>query len=187
MSPGPSLAMVTKHSLASGRKNGFATAWAHACGIGFYAFITLIGLAVVLHQSALIFNAVSLLGAGYLAYLGVNALRSKGGVAAKLQSGQPATVWQSAREGLMISLLSPKIALFFIALFSQFVAVGHDISSKVAIVMTPWLVDGLWYSLIACLLTRPKVLQKLRAKAVLIDRISGLVLIALAIRVVWTV
>ncbi|QTG90851.1 lysine transporter LysE, partial [Vibrio furnissii] len=45
--------------------------------------------------------------------------RSKGGVAAKLESGERVTVWQSAQEGLMISLLSPKIALFFIALFSQ--------------------------------------------------------------------
>ncbi len=44
MSPGPSLAIVAKHSLAGGRVNGLATAWAHAFGIGIYAFITLIGL-----------------------------------------------------------------------------------------------------------------------------------------------
>ena len=44
MSPGPSLAMVVKHSLAGGRTNGIATAWAHASGIAIYAFITLIGL-----------------------------------------------------------------------------------------------------------------------------------------------
>ncbi|MCE7627393.1 LysE family translocator, partial [Vibrio fluvialis] len=108
MSPGPSLAMVAKHSLAGGRKNGLATAWAHAFGIGVYAFITLIGLAVVLHQSPLLFKTISYAGAFYLAYLGLNALRSKGGVAAKLESGESVSVWQSAREGLMISLLSPK-------------------------------------------------------------------------------
>ena len=59
MSPGPSLAMVAKHSLAGGRANGLATAWAHALGIGIYAFITLIGLAVVLHQSPLLFKTIS--------------------------------------------------------------------------------------------------------------------------------
>ncbi|EKO3485322.1 LysE family translocator [Vibrio fluvialis] len=187
MSPGPSLAMVAKHSLAGGRKNGLATAWAHAFGIGVYAFITLIGLAVVLHQSPLLFKTISYAGALYLAYLGLNALRSKGGVAAKLESGESVSVWQSAREGLMISLLSPKIALFFIALFSQFVAVGNEFSSKALIVVTPFVVDGLWYTFITFLLSSPRLLDKLRARAVLIDRLSGVVLIALALRVVMTV
>ncbi|ELE2165007.1 LysE family translocator [Vibrio fluvialis] len=186
MSPGPSLAMVAKHSLAGGRKNGLATAWAHAFGIGVYAFITLIGLAVVLHQSPLLFKTISYAGAFYLAYLGLNALRSKGGVAAKLESGESVSVWQSAREGLMISLLSPKIALFFIALFSQFVAVGNEFSSKALIVVTPFVVDGLWYTFITFLLSSPRLLDKLRARAVLIDRLSGVVLIALALRVVMT-
>ncbi|EKO3941617.1 LysE family translocator [Vibrio fluvialis] len=187
MSPGPSLAMVAKHSLAGGRKNGLATAWAHAFGIGVYAFITLIGLAVVLHQSPLLFKTISYAGAFYLAYLGLNALRSKGGVAAKLESGESVSVWQSAREGLMISLLSPKIALFFIALFSQFVAVGNEFSSKALIVVTPFVVDGLWYTFITFLLSSPRLLDKLRARAVLIDRLTGVVLIALALRVVMTV
>ncbi|EOB2572917.1 LysE family translocator [Vibrio fluvialis] len=187
MSPGPSLAMVAKHSLAGGRKNGLATAWAHAFGIGVYAFITLIGLAVVLHQSPLLFKTISYAGAFYLAYLGLNALRSKGGVAAKLESGESVSVWQSAREGLMISLLSPKIALFFIALFSQFVAVGNEFSSKALIVVTPFVVDGLWYTFITFLLSSSRLLDKLRARAVLIDRLSGVVLIALALRVVMTV
>lgn len=186
MSPGPSLAMVAKHSLAGGRKNGLATAWAHAFGIGIYAFITIIGLAVVLHQSPLLFKIVSYAGALYLLYLGWNALRSKGGVAAKLESGETTSVWQSAREGFLISLLSPKIALFFIALFGQFVAAGHDVASKAVIVMTPFVVDGLWYTLMTCLLSSALLLDRIRSKAQLIDRLSGVVLILLALRVIWT-
>ncbi|MGD8232741.1 LysE family translocator [Vibrio sp. TRT 1302] len=187
MSPGPSLAMVAKHSLAGGRVNGLATAWAHAFGIGIYAFITLIGLAVVLQQSPLLFKTISYAGAAYLAYLGYNALRSKGGVAARLESGEQTSVWQSAKEGLLISLLSPKIALFFIALFSQFVAVGDTFTAKSLIVMTPLIVDGLWYTLITFLLSSPKLIDKIRSKAMLIDRLSGAVLILLALRVVMTV
>ncbi|MCK6264262.1 LysE family translocator [Vibrio sp. ZSDE26] len=187
MSPGPSLAMVAKHSLAGGRANGLAAAWAHAFGIGIYAFITLIGLAVVLQQSPLLFKTISYAGAAYLAYLGVNALRSKGGVAAKLESGQTTSLWQSAKEGFLISLLSPKIALFFIALFSQFIAVGSDVISKSLIILTPLVVDGLWYTLITFMLSSPLLLDKIRSKAVLIDRLSGVVLILLALRVVFTV
>ncbi len=187
MSPGPSLAMVAKHSLAGGRANGLATAWAHALGIGIYAFITLIGLAVVLQQSPLVFKAISYAGAAYLAYLGYNALRSKGGVAEKLEAGEQSSAWQSAKEGFLISLLSPKIALFFTALFSQFVAVGDSVGAKSLIILTPLVVDGLWYTLITLLLSSPRLLDKIRAKAQLIDRLSGAVLILLAVRVVLTV
>ncbi|KGK15766.1 LysE family translocator [Vibrio navarrensis] len=187
MSPGPSLAIVAKHALAGGRKNGLATSWAHAFGIGIYAFVTLIGLAVVLQQSPLLFKTISYAGAAYLAYLGVNALRSKGGVAAKLESGEQASVWQSAKEGFLISILSPKIALFFIALFSQFVALGNELSNQVIIVATPFIVDGLWYTFITIVLSSSKVVDKIRAKAQLIDRLSGVVLILLALRVVVTI
>ncbi|PMJ91700.1 LysE family translocator [Vibrio sp. 10N.261.55.A7] len=184
MSPGPSLAVVAKHSLAGGRANGIVTAWAHAFGIGIYAIVSLVGLAVVLQQSLLLFQAISLAGAAYLAYIGVKALRSKGGVAAKLAGGEKTTLLQSARDGFLISILNPKIALFFVALFSQFVAVGNELSQKAIIVATPVLLDGLWYTLIALLLTHSRIIDHIRAKAVMIDRLSGVVLILLAVRVV---
>lgn len=50
MSPGPSLAMVVRHTLAGGRDKGIICAWAHSIGIGFYALVTLLGLAVVLKK-----------------------------------------------------------------------------------------------------------------------------------------
>ena len=187
MSPGPSLAMIAKHSLAGGRMNGLIAAWAHAAGIGIYAFATIIGLAVVLEQSPMLFKGISLAGAAYLAYLGVNALRSKGGVVAKLEGGEPVTYMQSAREAFLISILSPKIALFFIALFSQFVALGNELMNKVIIVSTPLIVDGLWYTFITLVLSSPLIVDRIRSQAQLIDRLSGVVLILLAARVVWTI
>jgi threonine/homoserine/homoserine lactone efflux protein len=187
MSPGPSLAMVIKHSLAGGRANGLATSWAHATGIGLYALISMLGLAVIFHQLPLLFLIISYAGAAYLAYLGFNALRSNGGIAAKLESGTRVSLFQSAREGFLVSILSPKIALFFAALFSPFVAEVHQISGKMLMVATPWLVDGLWYTLIACLLSNARFLEKLRSKAMWIDRLSGLALIFLALYILTTV
>ncbi|GAD88720.1 MULTISPECIES: LysE family translocator [Vibrio] len=185
MSPGPSLATVSKHTLAGGRLNGIAAAWAHSCGIAFYAFITVIGLAVVLHKSELLFVSISLLGAAYLAYLGWKSLTSNGGIASTLEAGKPMSIKDSAKEGLLISLLNPKIALFFIALFSQFVAEGNSLGSKAVVVVTPMLVDGLWYTFIALILSSPMLFERLKAKGKLIDQLSGIVLIALACRVVW--
>lgn len=180
MSPGPSLITVTKHSLAGGKANGFAAAWAHAFGIGVYALISMLGLAVIFHQLPWLFHLISYAGAAYLAYLGFNALRSKGGISAKLGAGEAVSVWQSAKEGLAISLLSPKIALFFAALFSPFVASVHSIEGKMLMVATPFVIDGLWYTLITLMLSNQRLLDMLRQKAVYIDRLSGLILLALA-------
>ncbi|WP_086050695.1 LysE family translocator [Vibrio syngnathi] len=187
MSPGPSLAMIAKHSLAGGRINGLVAAWSHAAGIGIYAFATIVGLAVVLEQSPMLFKGISLAGAAYLLYLGINALRSRGGVAAKLEAGEQMSYMQSAREAFLISILSPKIALFFIALFSQFVALGNELTNQVIIVSTPLIVDGLWYTFITLVLSSPLIVERIRSKAQLIDRLSGVVLILLAVRVVWTI
>ncbi|WP_026971843.1 LysE family translocator [Aliagarivorans marinus] len=187
MSPGPSLAMVLRHSLAGGRRYGFAVAWAHACGIGFYAWLTLTGLAALLAQSPRLFAVISYAGAAYLAYLGIKALRSRGGIDQQLKSGDSMPVSRAMRDGLMISLLSPKIALFFIALFSQFIALDNSAMSRSVLVVTPLLVDGLWYSLVTLLISSPLLLQRLRLQAKTIDRLSGVVLIALAARVVWGV
>lgn len=180
MSPGPSLVTVTKHSLAGGKINGLAAAWAHAFGIGVYAFISMVGLAVIFHQLPWLYQIISYAGAAYLIYLGVNAIRSKGGIAAKLEAGRTMTVWQSAREGLLISLLSPKIALFFAALFSPFVASVTSIEGQMLMVLTPFIIDGLWYTLITLMLSNQRLLDTLRRKAVIIDRLSGVILVALA-------
>ncbi len=186
MSPGPSLAMVLKHSLTGGKLNGLAAAWAHAFGIGVYACLTLLGLSIILHKAHWLFLTISYSGAAYLAYLGWKAIRSHGGVATKLEAQEPVPLHVSARQGLLISLLNPKIALFFTALFSQFVAIGNEIVSQSIIVATPMVVDGLWYTLITLLVSNPVVFNKMKQKAKLIDQLSGVVLLGLAFRVMIT-
>ncbi|PKF51851.1 LysE family translocator [Enterovibrio nigricans] len=184
MSPGPSLVVMVRHSLAGGRLHGIAAAWAHALGVGLYAVLTLLGLAVVLQQSPIVFKVIAYAGAAYLAWLGIKSIRANGGVAAKLEKGEKTSLLEAARDGAMISVLNPKLALFFLALFSQFVAVGTDITSRSIIVLTPIVIDGLWYTVVALVLSSSRMLEKLKQRAVLIDRLCGVVLIGLAARVV---
>ncbi|WP_028023616.1 LysE family translocator [Enterovibrio calviensis] len=185
MSPGPSLVVMVRHSLAGGRLHGIVAAWAHALGVGFYAVLTLLGLAVVLKESPTLFSFITYAGAAYLAWLGVKSLRAKGGVAAKLEKGEKTTLLEAARDGAMISVLNPKLALFFLALFSQFVSIGTDTLSRSIIVATPFVIDGLWYTIVALVLSSSRMLDKLKNNALLIDRLCGLVLIGLAARVVF--
>lgn len=186
MSPGPSLAMVVRHTLGGGRSRGIVCAWAHSIGIGIYAFVTLLGLAVTLKKAPLIFNGIAILGALYLAWMGLQALRSNGGMQAKLAAGEATDILTAARDGIAISLFNPKIMLFFLALFSQFVMVADSLTGQTLIVLTPLVVDGLWYTLIALILSHSSVLPRLKEKAALIDKLSGIVLILLALRVVYT-
>ena len=186
MSPGPSLAMVVRHTLGGGRGKGIICAWAHSIGIGVYALLTLLGLAVLLKQAPMVFNGIAIIGALYLAYMGIQALRSKGGMSDKLTAGESTDALSAARDGLAISLFNPKIMLFFLALFSQFVMVADNMTGKALIVLTPLIIDGLWYTLIALILSHSAVLPKLREKSALIDKLSGVVLILLAVRVIVT-
>ncbi|MFK7766048.1 MAG: LysE family translocator [Mariniblastus sp.] len=183
MSPGPSLAVVVRHTLGGGRSKGITCAWAHAMGIGVYALVTMLGLAVVLKEAPMVFKGLSIIGALFLAWLGFRALTSKSGIAQKLAAGESTSFFNAARDGIGISLFNPKILLFFLALFSQFVVEAKNVWGQAAIVVTPVLVDGLWYTLVAVLLSHQWVLPKLQRNAVWIDRLSGVVLILLAIRV----
>lgn len=187
ISPGPSLAVVAKNTLGGGKINGVLTAWSHALGIGVYAFLTLFGLVLVLQENPAVFRVIAYAGALYLAWLGLSALRSKGGVASKLATGKTGSYLESMRNGLMISLLNPKIGLFFLALFSQFVHPEVGLTGKIITILTPMIVDGSWYSIIAVVLSQPKILQSLRSKAIWIDRLTGVVLLLLAARIIWKI
>jgi threonine/homoserine/homoserine lactone efflux protein len=187
MSPGPSLAVVVRHTLGGGRGKGILCAWAHSFGIGVYALVTLLGLSVILNEAPLVFKGVSIAGALFLAWLGLSAIRSKRGLAEKLAAGEATTLIVAARDGLAISILNPKIALFFLALFSQFVVEAKDMMGRMLIVLTPMVIDGLWYTVVALLLSHRWVLPRLQRNAVWVDKLSGVVLILLAIRVMWKI
>jgi len=185
MSPGPSLAIVAKHSLSGGRLYGIVSAWSHSLGIFVYALLTISGLSMILKHSPLMFKTITFMGAAYLAYMGICSVLSKGGIADKLKSGEQESFKEAMRDGFAISILNPKITLFFIALFSQFIGVSQTTFDKAVISVLPALLDGLWYSVIAIILSSSTVVKKLRANASLIDKISGTVLLFLAIKILF--
>lgn len=183
MSPGPSLAVVLKQTVGNSRTHGLAASWFHAAGVGLWAFATISGLAVLIAESEFAFKIITWLGAGYLAWIGVKAIRAGRDAAMQVEKGEPATVLSAGIEGAMISLLNPKLAVFFIALFSQFVSADATLTDKLIMTATAAIVDGLWYSLIALVLSHGPVLKKLQDKSLLINRLTGGILIALAARV----
>jgi len=183
MSPGPSLALVLRHTLAGGRRNGALAALAHGAGIGIYALAAISGLAVLITASPALFRAFEWGGAAYLAWLGLRGLLAKPAEAA--QPGSPASGRSAARDGFLIAFLNPKIAVFFIALFAQVIGPDTPWAARLLYAGTAWFIDTAWYLLVAWLFSVPRWLGRLQRHAVWFERLFGLVLLALAGRLVW--
>ena len=186
MSPGPSLAVVLKNTLAGGRSEGVKTALAHGFGVGLYAFATVAGLAVLITGSPMAFMVVQWLGALFLAYLGVKALRGSTGVAEATQSDTEVSYsGNGLRSGFLTAFLNPKLAIFFAALFSQFVSAQAQLPEKLVMASTAAVIDAGWYLLVVLILSHSKVLKILRRRAALLDRIFGVLLLMLAVRILF--
>ncbi|MGP9499405.1 MULTISPECIES: LysE family translocator [Halomonas] len=183
MSPGPSLALVLKHTLGGGRWPGITAALFHAAGVGFYALLTVWGLGALVTRSPDVFQLVTWAGAAYLAWLGIKALRA-GRAGAMSQQGAVTTRRQAAKEGMLVALGNPKLIIFFVALLSQFVTPDMSSMAKMIVVLTAMLIDGGWYVLVAVGLSHSRVLPWLQRHAHWINRLTGVLLIALALRVV---
>ena len=180
MSPGPSLAVVLQQTIRGGRKTGLVAAVTHGLGIGLYAMLCISGIAVMITTSPVLFTTLQWLGAGYLVWIGIKGLR------AQAQSDEtlvnPPTTGSAARDGFLVVFLNPKVAVFFIALFSQVIGSETSWLEKLVFAATAMFIDMGWYVIVALSFSNPRWLGRLQRNVVWLERAFGVVLIALAIR-----
>ncbi len=180
MSPGPSLAVVMGTTLGRGQRAGYGAALGHGLGVGLYALLTVSGLAVLLTRSPALFLGVQLASALYLLWLGWRALRDSGGPA---PAGALKLAGRGPLDGFLVAFLNPKLAVFMLALFSQFLEAGSGIAWKGVMTATAGVTDAAWYALVVRLLSTGGLLEKLEANASAIDRLFGVILIGLGVTV----
>lgn len=180
MSPGPSLAVVLQQTLKGGRRTGLVAAVTHGLGIGLYALLCISGIAVMITTSPVLFTALQWLGAGYLLWLGLKGLRARAGTVAALENSP--TTGSAARDGFLVVFLNPKVAVFFIALFSQVIGSETTWLEKLAYAATALFIDMAWYMIVAWSFSNPRWLGYLQRNVVWLERIFGVILIALALR-----
>lgn len=184
ISPGPSLALIIRNTVQGGRLHGVATGLGHGVGVGVYALITALGLALLITRTPWLFQAIQYGGALFLAWLGLKALLAKASSQLEAETAHAPSGQRGALEGLAVSFLNPQLAIFFVALFSQFVHQDTGWREGILMMLTAGGIDALWYSLVALLLSHGPVLAQLKLRARLIDQLSGLILLGLAIKVV---
>ena len=122
-SPGPDTALVVRNALFGGRRLALATAVGVTCGLAVWSFAAAAGVAALLRRSEPAFTALKLVGALYLVWLGIQALRLAWSgrepepAAAPIQS---AGARRGVRQGFLSNLSNPKIAVFFTGFLPQF-------------------------------------------------------------------
>lgn len=119
--PGPAVIYIVTRGIHQGRRAALVSAWAVGLGSLVHAAAAALGLSALLMSSALVFSVVKYLGAAYLIYLGIRTLLARGEDTVQVAAPAPRSLWQVFRQGLVVSVLNPKTALFFVAFLPQFV------------------------------------------------------------------
>lgn len=181
ISPGPDFAMVTRNSLMLSRRSGLLTAWGIGLGVTVHVSYTLLGVGLLIRQSLWLFNAVKLVGALYLIYLGAKML------AAKPVDGRPATQagplsdLAALRTGFLTNALNPKTTMFIVSLFMQAVRPDTPLPVQIGYGLFIALAHAGWFSLVALCFSADAVRDRLLSLRHWIDRTFGVLLVSFGV------
>ncbi len=115
--PGPAILYMTAQTLAHGRKAGLLAALGIHIGCYVHVAAATLGLAALLHHAPLLYGAIKLSGAVYLVWLGATMLLGVGKHATHAEAAKPGVL----RDSIVVEILNPKTALFFVTFLPQFV------------------------------------------------------------------
>ena len=182
MSPGPSMALIIRNSIKYGRVSGILSSVGHAIGIGIYAGVSVVGLQIILINNIFLFNTIQFCGSIFLLVLGIIFLRDTG---QKLSIQDKQKSVNSFMQGFAISILNPKILIWFAAIFSQFIEISSTNFVKFTMVLIASSIDGLWYIILTIIVTGFGLKQFLENNTKIIQNISGAVLIFISIIILY--
>ena len=119
--PGPSILFVIGRSIAYGRLAGVLSVVGNALGMLPLLTLVALGVGALVAQSVVLFTAIKSVGAGYLVYLGIQAIRHRN-VQQEADAGRPrSSAWRLLGEGFVVGVTNPKTIAFFVAVLPQFV------------------------------------------------------------------
>ncbi|WP_179402966.1 LysE family translocator [Burkholderia guangdongensis] len=151
ITPGPDTAYIVGRSVAQGRGAGLMSALGISAGCCVHALACAFGLTALLAASAAAFTVVKLIGAAYLIYLGVKMIVAKQAAAPVAPRGTARTLRQLFQQGFLTNVLNPKVVLFFVSFFPQFVSTdsAHKTLAFLSLGAVFVVMSTIWNSLIA--------------------------------------
>ena len=182
ISPGADMALIAKITLERGRRAALLATLGICSGLLVHATASALGLSVILATSAEAFTIVKLVGAAYLAYLGVQAIRNSfhdNGVAVR----SPRRGANLFLQGVFSNVLNPKVAVFYLTFLPQFISPGDNVLGRSLAFAVAHAVMGIvWLSAYAYVLSRVSAVLGRNGVRRWLERVTGGVLIALGAR-----
>lgn len=190
IAPGPDLLYILTKTIANGKKAGIASALGVCTGALFHVFLAAFGLSAIIASSAIAFTLVKVIGACYLIFLAYQSFRSSGtslDISNATQSQE--TPFSAFRQGILIDILNPKVAIFFMAFLPQFIRKDHGsvpfqlLYLGLIIVVIAIIVEVIY------VLVASKLIEKVRGSKKItmwIDRSIGTVFLGLGIKLATT-
>lgn len=187
ITPGVDMAIVTRNALELGPRPARRTAAGVCTGLLVWAALSAVGVAALLAASAEAYNVLRFAGAAYLIYLGAQALlRAARGDRLELGEEGRVAARSAYRQGLLSNLLNPKIAVFYTTLLPQFIEPGDPALAMSLLLASIHATMGLaWLSLYAGVVARAGDLLRRGWPRRALDSASGLVLVALGVRLAF--
>ena len=179
MSPGPSMAVVINNAIFKGRYNGILTAIGHGIGITVYATFAVLGLGLVIKTNVFIFNGLKILSVIFLIFIGLKSILNKEKLNLEDKDLKENTI--SFLQGFSISILNPKIFVWFIAVYSQFMSTNNQLIFDIYLISIAGIVDACWYIILTLTVTTASALSFFQKKIYIIQKIQGFFFIALGL------
>ena len=179
MSPGPSMALVINNAIFKGRHNGILTAIGQGIGIAVYATFAVLGIGLIIKTNLLIFNGLKILSIIFLIFIGIKSILNKEKLYLKNKDIKKNTI--SFIQGFSISILNPKILIWFIAIYSQFMSENNNLIFNITLISIAGIVDACWYIILTLAVTTASALRFFRSKIKFIHKTQGFLFIALAL------
>ena len=178
MSPGPSLALIIRNSTKYNRLGGILSAVGHGLGMGLYAIFAVTGLSIIILTNIYVFKSIQIVGIVFLFVFGILFIFQKN---EKIIIDDSQNKLNSFLQGFSISILNPKILIWFSAVFSQFVRSDSTLLTNSILVITASAIDCIWYILVALIVTSYSLKNFFQKRINAIQKISGTVLVIISI------
>ncbi len=188
MSPGADFVLVTRNSLVHSRKIGIFTAIGIGLGVLVHVFYTLAGIGLIISKSILLFNLIKYVGAIYLIYLGLKSISAKpqfqkNEIEKESDKAKNISPAKAMLSGIATNALNPKVTLFFLSLFMQFISTGTPFLIQVLLGLEVAFVIGSWFVIVAMLFSNDALKSKIKKIGHWLERLTGAALILLGIKV----
>jgi len=189
-SPGPDFAVILKQSVRYGRRSAIFTSLGIGSGILLHVAYSLVGIGILIASSESLFTLLKFIAAAYFLYLAWHGLRAKPNNDESFDLNIKAVDHPSDKKsfitGFLVNGLNVKATLFFVSLFSMVIATSTPFAIKLGYGLYMAIATAAWFSSLSYFLSITKFRQLLIKKGYWLERIMGIILLALAIKLLFS-